>query len=761
MALNRVDLGIQYFPQFAADRAIANAQIYIGQPNLDPAVLANQIQAYIVQENGTQVAVPQPIRTGAGGVPTYNGSPVEIAVNELQYSLKILNSTGSQIYYKSIVNGSLTPTNSTINLENYTALRAYFGDANTVYITGVLATAQPQGIAGVFQYDETDVTSADNGGTIIVGSDGRRWKRVSPDFVTPEMFGAVGDGVANDSTALQNSIQFASDFGAEFKGLPKSTYLNSSGINIARDNDSHPLIMDFNGATVINNESQFLIGGQTTAQYKILDTTFTVEPSRGDAFLQLASVVGVQQGDLVEILSPAITQGTVSTLHYYPVAELDGNNLYIEGTVVADVKTQQIIDSGQVGTITVSVYRPTAGVSLRNLNSIIVNATGASLFSFYPQFEKFVTIENCDFFGKTRFQVGLQYNVHCKIRGCNFKDMGYLTKDGNVNEPASPGGLSFGYGILMNRTFNVLISDCTADRGWHMGDSSRGTMTTQYQNCYFARNAYGVSSHEGAWYMYVKDCVFDGNQGITCGRNAYTYVDSCHFRHLKIGHGIVYSAGSVEVSVTNCTFTFLPTALSAVFAGNIGTPGAGVISVGFPRLMVVKNNQMYNGRCDAGFRTDNDSATVVFEGNYFRSNGSVNIYCNKETSVKDNVADNLTGQFMFIINLLTGNPKVYLGNNTHNGGVTTFAGSAMFSITGTTTDRFIVKGNRCQLQYITRFNSGGTMFLMDGNTNTDANGRGSLGGGTITNVINNSWRLGFSDGSSTAVNSVNNTTLTL
>lgn len=100
MALNRVDPGIQYFPQFVAGKAIAGAQIYIGVPDLDPAILANQYQVYVVQEDGTEVAVAQPILTGAGGVPTYNGSPVQIALAESEYSVKVLNSFGSQIYYR-------------------------------------------------------------------------------------------------------------------------------------------------------------------------------------------------------------------------------------------------------------------------------------------------------------------------------------------------------------------------------------------------------------------------------------------------------------------------------------------------------------------------------------------------------------------------------------------------------------------------------------------------------------------------------------
>lgn len=84
-------------------------------------------------------------------------------------------------------------------MQNYTALRAYTGRALGVRITSA-------GIAGTFQRDAADTTSADNGGTVIVDGTGRRWKRLFTGRLHVAWFGATGDGVTNDSPAFQACI---------------------------------------------------------------------------------------------------------------------------------------------------------------------------------------------------------------------------------------------------------------------------------------------------------------------------------------------------------------------------------------------------------------------------------------------------------------------------------------------------------------------------------------------------------------------------
>jgi hypothetical protein len=108
-ALNNVALPFQYYPDPTRGRPVFNGSIYVGAPDTDPQIIGNQVQVKAFQEDGGSVSIAQPIQTGAGGVPMLNGSPVQLQVDG-EYSLKVLNSSGAQVYYAASVVGGVRPT---------------------------------------------------------------------------------------------------------------------------------------------------------------------------------------------------------------------------------------------------------------------------------------------------------------------------------------------------------------------------------------------------------------------------------------------------------------------------------------------------------------------------------------------------------------------------------------------------------------------------------------------------------------------------
>lgn len=106
---NEVRPPYTYYPDPTRGRPVFNGFIYVGDPDTDPQIASNRLVVRAVQESGATVAIAQPIRTGAGGVPMLNGSPVQLIVDG-EYSIKILDSFGAQVYYAPSLVGGIRPT---------------------------------------------------------------------------------------------------------------------------------------------------------------------------------------------------------------------------------------------------------------------------------------------------------------------------------------------------------------------------------------------------------------------------------------------------------------------------------------------------------------------------------------------------------------------------------------------------------------------------------------------------------------------------
>ena len=59
---------------------------------------------------------------------------------------------------------------------------------------------------GKYRHDASDTTSADNGGTVIVGADGARWKLLTNGIVSVRQFGARVNGATDDTAAIQAAL---------------------------------------------------------------------------------------------------------------------------------------------------------------------------------------------------------------------------------------------------------------------------------------------------------------------------------------------------------------------------------------------------------------------------------------------------------------------------------------------------------------------------------------------------------------------------
>ena len=108
-------------------------------------------------------------------------------------------------------------------------LRALPGDTRrAVYVRGYWAPGDDGG--GIFRFDSARVAE-DDGGLCVLG-----WVRKIGDAVLPQMYGAVGDGVADDTAPVQKAIDAAAlpTTGTKTVRFLAGTYLLSAPLNMTR-----------------------------------------------------------------------------------------------------------------------------------------------------------------------------------------------------------------------------------------------------------------------------------------------------------------------------------------------------------------------------------------------------------------------------------------------------------------------------------------------------------------------------------------------
>lgn len=93
-----VSMPSQQFTLARSFKAAANGKIYIGKIDTDPVNPENQIQVYIEGEDGAHIPVSQPIIINAGGYPVYNGQIAKFVTAE-GHSMAIYDAYGTQQFY--------------------------------------------------------------------------------------------------------------------------------------------------------------------------------------------------------------------------------------------------------------------------------------------------------------------------------------------------------------------------------------------------------------------------------------------------------------------------------------------------------------------------------------------------------------------------------------------------------------------------------------------------------------------------------------
>ena len=150
------------------------------------------------------------------------------------------------ILLQSITGGSPGESGGGVVVNNVTELRSLTGNSVTVPSCILKQYSGTTGIGGgVFVWDDSLKTD-DDGTRFNVGGYGTSsagWQRVCGDVLEASWFGVIGDGVVDDTTAIQRALDISTE---------KTLYLNANAVSIVTST-----LNVLSGTKIIGNNSEF------------------------------------------------------------------------------------------------------------------------------------------------------------------------------------------------------------------------------------------------------------------------------------------------------------------------------------------------------------------------------------------------------------------------------------------------------------------------------------------------------------------------
>lgn len=378
---------------------------------------------------------------------------------------------------------------------------------------------------GNFYWDDSS-EEEDFGVTFAVsGIPVGRWRRVINSVLCPEWFGAVGDGVVDDSAAVKNAVLYSSEHKQVLYGN-KRYYCAGEFIYL----QSHAKL-----SGGFYDQASFQLEGSES-----ITTELASAAEVGDNFIDVVDASNFSVGDTIKLFScvnahspdaaPFVLGDREDELNlgeFAVIREITENRLFLESRLIF---FYPIVSGPNSNNFTVSEVRKIDlidFVEMENLtiklNSTTTNRIPCRIFYAGPN----VVFRNCVFdASESNYEYATSMNVIQSFR-CRFFNVSFLSI---LFRPISG---SMG-NISVRACHGVEFHNCKVNGSNQCIDVTHGSINgpslrTKIYSCFTTNsNTDGLTTHWGTYQTHIKNCVIENcsDRGIRC-RGMGDIVEGC------------------------------------------------------------------------------------------------------------------------------------------------------------------------------------------------------------------------------------------
>lgn len=538
---------------------------------------------------------------------------------------------------------------------------------------------------GIFVWSESGTA---NGGTVFAGSSGY-WVRQYSGAVNVKWFGAVGDGVTDDTAAIQSALATSNNI-----FIPEGTYKCTDTLVLPKDitlEGTSGTVLDFNHTeTVVTNQSHI----------ETVDVGLTALPALSSAIsefnreLPFVSAHNLSVGDIIVIYDPNDYSWAKDRTYYHKgergkVATIDTSTSVSLDGVIYDSYTTGVEMYKHSNTNKVTIRNLTIlgkpsetdvyiGLTLTRVNDSVIDnlsSTGASYTALAINQSYDVSVTNSNFNDDYSSIFGGDYGI---VSG-NSQNIYVSNSYMSAGRHSFTTGGSSGVGCVVN--YNILVNNCTLKSrgGAEAADHHNNTAYSGFRNC----------TINGAAVIAGKHCFLEDNiiveSNYETDNDILVFVICCPSMSHTIRNNTLLTNKDRDDVNQNPIITTLITSGSN---GSYSTDYGGTLDISGNTLEMSSLTDAYYpiigyGSINIDSLAANDKANINIHNNNISNKvssgyGGIGIFLRgsasatramDEINITNNTFNNLYGFIQ--LNIITGGPvrmfdRVFISNNSFN-----------------------------------------------------------------------------------------------